>query len=368
MNIAQLKKEIIEQPELIEVILEKIGFVKIRDYGNEYRCAKDADSNPTGVVVRKDNLFSYVRSSSKDLSGDIFTLAQHFKGMKFPEAIKFICSAIGKNPNEYNKNENAELPFGGYYKGIKDGESFQPLQIYPQETMDEFINIPSKMFYDDGINFEAQEQFDIRFDEHHNRVAVAWRNAIGEIIGIMGRYNNTAEICKEHGIPKWFPIIPFSKKQALFGFSENYNTLVDKKVVYIGESEKFPLQLLSMKVIPYEKMMVNLEGKEQLFKGKKGIELGVAVGTHSISKYQRILLHSIFPERIIICFDEGLDVEEVKKEAMKVKLHSTTNVTCKVGYIHDKENKYLPKDSKASPSDFGYEIFEKLVSECVVWV
>ena len=39
---------------------------------------------------------------------------------------------------------------------------------------------------------------------------------------------------------------------------------------------------------------------------------------------------------------------------------------CKIGFIYDKNNKYMPKGSKVSPSDLGKNIFEKLISECLI--
>ena len=39
---------------------------------------------------------------------------------------------------------------------------------------------------------------------------------------------------------------------------------------------------------------------------------------------------------------------------------------CKIGFILDKENKYLPKGSKVSPIDLGKEIFLKLCDECLI--
>lgn len=361
MNIALLKQEIIDQSELIETILDKIGFAHIKDYGNEYRCAKEEGANPTGVCVKKDTLSAFVRSSGKDISGDIFTLVQNFKGMNFPEAIDFVCCAIGKTFEHYNKDEEEViLPFGGYYKGLKKnaGDIFKPLTIYSESVLEEFIDISSSRFYKDNISLEAQAYFEVMYDPITDRIILPWRNAIGQIVGIMGRYNASADYCNEHNIPKWFPIIPFSKKQVLFGFFENYRFIQEQKTIFIGESEKFPLQLRSME-IPY----ICEKGNKRF----KGLNLGVAVGTHTISEYQKTLIQSCYPNCVIVCFDEGLEIEEVEKEAKKIK--SKSNFTqCKVGYIYDKENKYLPKGSKASPSDYGIEVFNHLVCECVIWV
>ena len=38
----------------------------------------------------------------------------------------------------------------------------------------------------------------------------------------------------------------------------------------------------------------------------------------------------------------------------------------KIKVMIDKENKYLPKESKCSPSDRGKEIFKKLCNECII--
>lgn len=36
--------------------------------------------------------------------------------------------------------------------------------------------------------------------------------------------------------------------------------------------------------------------------------------------------------------------------------------------MYNRDNKYLPKGSKASPYDYGKEVLEKLVKECTIWV
>ena len=48
----QIKELLLEKPEAIEHILDTFGFDRIRIEAREIRCAFEAGSNPTAVVIR----------------------------------------------------------------------------------------------------------------------------------------------------------------------------------------------------------------------------------------------------------------------------------------------------------------------------
>jgi DNA primase len=176
----------------------------------------------------------------------------------------------------------------------------------------------------------------------------------------MGRYNG--DDFEELGIPKWKPIMPykFPKSQVLFGFYENYNFIQKDKIMIIGESEKFVLQLRGM-----YRDVVTSDGEII----QEGYNYGLAVGKHAISPIQRRLIQSCFPDRIIIAFDEGISREYLIEEAKKLQFkNSFYKSDMKIGYIFDENNKYLPKGSLMSPSDLGKETFDNLIKECLYWV
>lgn len=359
MDIAKLKDTIIENPHYIEKILEDIGLFKIREYDGEYRCARNQDSSATGVCIRKDNLHFIYRGGGGEITGDIITMVREFKSLKFGDALKFICSSIGLEYESFNSSEEqgeSLSPFGGYFIGIKSDDTYQSLKTYSEDILNEnnFVKFISKRFEDDGISMKVQNEFGIRYDLLTERIVVPWRNPIGELIGLMGRYNGND--FEEVGLAKWYPIIKFSKSQVLYGYYENYDTIVRDGVIIITESEKGVMQLRSM-----ERELLDKETGEIIY---EGYNYGVAVGSHSISKVQTKLIQSCFPKEVIVAFDSDVD-EEYLIEMCKKLQHTNRFHQMNISYIYDREGKYLSKESKLSPTDLGKEIFEKLIKECL---
>ncbi len=195
------------------------------------------------------------------------------------------------------------------------------------------------MFYEDGISFQTQYKYKIGYDYESMRITIPWWDFQGNVVGIMGRYNER-EIGDE--INKYYPIYSFPKHQALYGYYQNYIDIQEKQIVFIGEAEKFTQQLDSM-----------------------GIYNGVSLGGNSLSLIQIRNIQALNPKVIILAFDEGLDEELIRQRAGQLKLN---NIFMKneVYYIYDKDNKYLPRDSKMSPTDAGKEAFTGLLRECLV--
>ena len=93
----------------------------------------------------------------------------------------------------------------------------------------------------------------------------------------------------------------------------------------------------------------------------------VALGGSTVNPYQVKLIHSLGVKKIILCFDEGLDIEKVIKELNKLKSKNPF-MPVKLGYIYDFDNKYLACGSKDSPFDNGKDILLGLLKERVVWI
>lgn len=339
LDIYTIKKYIIENPENIELLLEKSGFSKIQNKKNEFRCAFDSNTNATSIKVSKENL--YTVDFSRGTKGDIITIIQSKTNKSFRDTLDYICETIGLRNIDIQKKD-ITLPFGGYYKKITTNKMNNiEHKIYSEEILEDYLFIPNKMFYDDGILSHTQEKYEVGYDVVTGRVIVVWRDTKGSIVGIMGRYNSH-EILE--GFSKWFPIISFPKSNYLYGYDKNYNNIHKKKIVILGESEKFPQQLDSM-----------------------GIEIGMSVGGSFISQNQVNNINALTPDTLILAFDEGLSEELIINNAKLLKMD---NIFMKnnVGYIYDKNNLYLPKGCKSSPTDFGKETFKQLMKNCVIWV
>ena len=340
MDIAQLKEKLCDNEESIRTILEEAGFVNIHKSNNGFRCAFEEGGNDSSVSVNSSTLKSIV--FSRNIQGDIITLIQKKLNLEFIDAFKWICAKLGYSTSY--KKKDIILPFGGAWKRFsKDTYVEEEYTTYDESILDGFGKGANHLFIKDGISIQAQERYECLYDVASNRFCVVWRDMFGKIIGITGRYNGD---WKKDGVAKWFPIIPFTKGTHLFGLNLNYNSIVSNEVVIILESEKAPMQLSSW-----------------------GLDVGVGLGGNVVTDQRANIIKALRPKTIIVALDEGLDVDISRKNAELLKSDNSLYKN-KVCYIHDKNNKYLAKDSKNSPTDIGYEGFKKILNDedCVVWV
>lgn len=339
MDVYTIKQHIINNPEYIESLLEWAGFYKIKNRGKEYRCAFDINTNDTSVKVNKDTLGA--SDFGRGIHGDIISLLEFKTGLGFRDLLKNICSIMGLSEEDVKQKEII-LPFGGFYKHIgKNKEKYKELTPIDESILNEYKLIPSKLFYEDGVNPLIQQKYEVGYDVITGRIIIPHRDTRGNLVGIVGRYN-AKEI--EDGMAKYYPIIPFSKTRSLYGFDKNYINIQHKKVIILAESEKSVMKLDSM-----------------------GIKNGLAIGGNFISDYQARNIQSTTPQIVIVGFDEGLEEEYIREQAKKLQLQNPF-FNINVGYIWDSENEIIKKDSKAAPMDYSKEKFEYLVKNKVKWL
>lgn len=317
----------------IERVLEYFGYCKIKKVSkNEVRCAIDSEGNPTAIRIKlNENLSStdFVRN----VSGDIITIIMANKNLKFKEVIEGIKEVLGLSDFKFVKSEPSFLDIFKKIDNKKEISKNKDNKIYPEQTLNEYPFKWNKRFLNDNITIDVQKEFGIGFDDITQRITIPWRDFEGNLCGIMGR-SNIDDVEN-----KYLPIIPFKKNEVLYGFSENYLDLCDNNI-FIGESEKFVLQLKSM-----------------------GYSNAVALGGSSLTNTQIEELLTLNPKNLIFCYDEGLKKEVIDRNFDILKRHlAFKNIG--IYLIYDKDNKYL-KD-KCSPSDLGKEVWEKVKKECVL--
>jgi len=260
------------------------------------------------------------------LHGDLITLIQAKLGLSFPSTISKIADMIGFKSSE--KTGTFTPPFGGFYRKILKLRSDEDvdLQTYSDDILLDYESIPNMLFYKDGISTDVQLQSEIGYDCMSGRISVPWRTFDGNVLGIMGRLNKL-EISEDER--KWFPILSFPKSKTIYGYSKNYNTIQEKGIVMVGESEKHTLQISS-----------------------KGMDVGISLGGTSMSEIQANHIKSLFVKTNLIMLELKLD-KFFKNNVM---------------YIYDKNNMYMPKGSKLSPSDLDKNTLKKLIENCTVWI
>lgn len=339
MNVMRVNEALSADENMVREILEELEFTQLTfdTCKRTFRFAREEGRNPTSMVLNLDTLSFHCFSTNS--KGNLYTLIMQRKDMNFPTALKWAADFAGLDREEYDID--IKLPFGGFFQGLvrEISEPEFSMKTYDESELDEYKGFCNTMFLKDGISFESQEKFNVGYDTLSNRVTIPIWSLDNKLIGIMGRYNGKCE--KEE---RWLPIIPCSRSLTIYGFNENYQSIQEKGMTVIFESEKSVMQCHSF-----------------------GCSIALATSGCHISDTQAKHIKSMFLPKIILAYDEGLSEQDIIAEAEKLKMNNQIYKN-QVGYIYDREHKYLPEGSKASPSDLGKEVFSKLVKECVVWL
>lgn len=320
----QIKEKLINDNGLLIKILEDYGFCDVWiDNKLEYlRCAYTEGENNTSVCVNLSNLYSTI--FSKNVKGDIYSILQWKTGENFKQVHRKLNGYFGED--DININIVKKQLFGGVFKkyvGLKQND-----KVYDEKVLKAYGTKPNERFLEDGISIETQIKFGIGYDFQNHRITIPWKNIEGDLIGISSRNNDDLS-----NAPKYLATLPFTKSNNLYGYYENYETIVSKRKVIIVESEKSVLQAYTF-----------------------GIFNLVAVGCHSLSDNQMDLL-KYNVDTITIMYDKDVDEDEVIKQCQRLKAKLDDK---KIYYCID--NKGLLGE-KGSPTDYGKEVFLEICKQ-----
>lgn len=244
------------------------------------------------------------------------------------------------------KEDNESL---NTYHSIKDEYSQrkirQELPSYSERILDIFIKYYPIEWLNDGITKEVMDKFNILYSPVENKIIIPHYDINNRLVGIRGRALNKNEV---ELVGKYMPVQiegqwyshPLSLN--LYGLNKTKENIKESGIVYIGEAEKFVLQMDSFS-IP---------------------NCAVAVCGSKLNKYALdILIRNCYPKEIVVCFDkEQIDKYDNtyfnKLYEMCKKYQNYANFS----FIYDKDNLLNLKDS---PTDKGEEVFKKLLRKRV---
>ena len=326
INVEDISEQLRNDPDTIIKVLIQLGFpedkIKYHASNNMITSTRpdpEAD-NTCGFMLYCGSLFW--KYNTRNGKGNIYTLVMDLKHVSFPQALKLVAKWIGC---DINNNIRIKLPFDGFYKNFipkKDEQLDTELNVYDNELLPPpACNL---RFKKDGISYNTQQIFDLRFDLDNNSILIPIYNTNHELVGCKARKNENVTS------NKYWAELSFPKSSVVYGLSQNYKSIVSKRKVIIFEAEKSVMQCYDF-----------------------GCTIAVAVMGHDISKVQARIIKSLMCDEIIIAFDEGVPEEDIKQAASMVYLKNYN----KVSYLYGG----LPKGSKKSPSDLGKDQFKKLV-------
>ena len=337
MDIEILKEHILEN-NFIPTILEELGCHHIRKKDGYFQCANPDGDNTTAVCVYENtNLttINYTRdiSNGKNIHTDLISLVEFYKNESFPYAVKWICDVLDI---DYYSNLDEDLPKSLQLTKMlvemqsvdTDTETEKPLKPIPEKILSYFEPYVNDMFYEDGVGYDTQLEFEIGYDEFTNRITIPIRDDLGNLVGVKARYFYRQVPEDEQ---KFIYIEKCARSQILYGLYKTINFIKKAQRVFVVEAEK---------------------GVQQLY--DKGYFEAVATGGSKLSKSQLDKLTRLCVP-IIFVFDKDITKEELDDIASRfidgIEVYALIDT---IGILNEKE----------SPTD-DISKFEQLLEKCI---
>ena len=204
-------------------------------------------------------------------------------------------------------------------------EKEKPLMPISESIMSYYKPYVNDLFYEDHIDYQTQREFEIGYDEESNRYTIPIRSEIGDLVGVKARYFDRKV---PDGMNKYIYLEPCAKSKIIYGLNKTLPYINRTGRIYVGEAEKFVLELWS-----------------------HGVRNTGGTGGKELSQYQIDMLIRIGVE-VIFCFDE-----DVTKEELELLAERFPN-GMPLYYMFDEEKKLLHEHE--SPSD-NPEIWDYMV-------
>lgn len=294
MEVSKLK-EYIHSNGKVEYVLDQIGckYITKKDY--YWHCANYNGDNRQAIVVY-DNELLYCDNYTRDIKGnknssDIIDLVMYNKNLPFFKALKYLCDTLGIDYYDMSNDEDVpeSLKLTQMLLDMNSGEYIDDdckLRPISENILNYYKNYCNTMFENDNISYEVQKLFEIGYDDLTNHITIPIRDELGNLVGVKGRYFG-----EDYTNSKYIYLEKCARSRILFGLDKSYQYIKDLGYVYVGESEKFVMQMFNM-----------------------GYKNSVSTGGKKISRQQKNKLASL-GVRIVFVFDKDVNLEELKNIA-----------------------------------------------------
>lgn len=325
--LADVKKELINHPDKLKDVLEHFGYCNIVIRPKYISFGRDEKSSKKSIVINlENNEYLYTIDYARNIRKDIFSYIIEQRKVEFIDVLNEVRHALGIT-DYYDFFDNKGI-FGGFYEKIRKQRT-NKVNTYDDSILDYYVNCGNTRFLTDNISLLSQKFFGIRYDVESQGIVIPIRNQFGQLMGVKERFNYDVP----DGEMKYFYAVPCSMSQTLFGYSQNYEFLVNN-TIYIFEAEKSCMQCYSY-----------------------GIRNCVSLGSGSISIQQVKMLLELNPKRIIFLHDVGYGLENIMRNIDMVKNYSRFTEV-ELGYWSYFGRGY---ENKVSPSDLGKEYLENVL-------
>lgn len=332
--LADIKKELINHPDKLKDVLEHFGYCNIVIRPKYISFGRDEKSSKKSIVINlENNEYLYTIDYARNIRKDIFSYIIEQRKVEFIDVLNEVRHTLGIT-DYYDFFDNKGI-FGGFYEKIRKRRT-NKVNTYDDSILDCYVNCGNIRFLADNISLLSQKFFKIKYDVESQGIVIPIRNQFGQLMGVKERFNYDVP----DGEMKYFYAVPCSMSQTLFGYSQNYEFLVDN-TIYIFEAEKSCMQCYSY-----------------------GIRNCVSLGSGSISIQQVKMLLELNPKRIIFLHDVGYGLENIMRNIDMVKNYSRFTEV-ELGYWSYFGRGY---ENKVSPSDLGKECLENILQNEITMI
>lgn len=332
--LTEIKKNLLEHPEMIEELLERYGYCYIKRHQKYISCAREEGSSPKSIAIwLDDNKYLNVKDYPRAISKDIISYIMDQRGVEFTDVINTIKQILCIT-DFYFQKERPKI-FGGFYDKIRKKNEPAPIRTIDEGLLDKYERVGNLKFLKDHITLEAQQYFNIRYDVKTQGIVIPIYTQLGQLMGIKVRCNYDDP---DNPMKYWYAE-PCQMSHTLYGFSQNYSYL-QQGTILIFESEKSVMQCYGY-----------------------GIRNCVALGSGSISLRQCKMILELAPKRVIFLHDYGYEIESIKRNMMLLKTYSRFSEV-QVGYWEYRSEKLA---EKYSPSDLGCDELKRILQAEIVY-
>lgn len=327
--IENVLEELSKNPDAIISLLKTYEYEKFKCNSKEIRFARNNRGGLNISIRLEDNQACLVKDFVTGECNNIINFIMAQRNAQFKDVLQAIKSIL--HLDIYWEPKKRVGLFGGIFDNIGVKKEFYQY-VYDEDVLKMYEHVGNKLWLKDGISLKIQREFDICFDTNNETIIIPWRNQFGELIAVKNRINGAVE----DGMSKYYYSKGGNISLSLYGYCENYRYLQNTDV-FIGESEKFVLQLASM-----------------------GYRNAISLGSNSLSQQQAALILSLNPKRVIWLLDEGLDKKHTFKNANTLKEYCAMREV-KQAWWNWEESLSVENGSKMSPSDCSKEIFDDII-------
>lgn len=332
--LADIKKELINHPDKFKDVLEHFGYCNIVIRPKYISFGRDEKSSKKSIVINlENNEYLYTIDYARNIRKDIFSYIIEQRKVEFIDVLNEVRHVLGII--DYYDFFDSKGIFGGFYEKIRKRRT-NKVNTYDDSILDCYVNCGNTRFLADNISLLSQKFFNIKYDVESQGIVIPIRNQFGQLMGVKERFNYDVP----DGEMKYFYAVPCSMSQTLFGYSQNYEFLVDN-TIYIFEAEKSCMQCYSY-----------------------GIRNCVSLGSGSISIQQVKMLLELNPKQIIFLHDVGYGLENIMRNIDMVKNYSRFTEV-ELGYWSYFGRGY---ENKVSPSDLGKECLENILQNEITMI